>query len=415
MIIIYYIIIFLSSLLLADLGVILLFNVGTSFYFIDLFFIFFLLCFICLCIGQKFKNINTGFGLLIGSLLFSIFYGISKYGFRAIGEGRYIYWIFFFSVPVYFHLSGRLKTFRDFDKFFKITYLIVVASIILLLMIEILNGGRFFLAAENQEFSQLEDARGIRYLGSEETFHLGVAVVFLLIGQMMTKKKNILLMLSILVLTAIIIFTKNRTALISLFLSFLFVFISEGKGKLVLRLLFSFVALFFLFFLFFPTLANAVIAPLTSIFNISEDETGNWRLLVQAVAIEQGLKTPILGQGFGGYFEYYIEVLDQTFEFPPHSIYVYLFQKSGFVGLTIYIVALISLIRESSGLKQITKSNFAMERYRIFFKVLFVAQIPYGFAYNFTTFFGLYIGMFIVLKYLIRKNLSKESICYEPS
>jgi O-antigen ligase len=365
--------------------------------------------------GKKFENINTGFRLLIGSLLFSIFYGITKYGFRAIGEGRYIYWIFFFSVPVYFYLSGRLKTFRDFDKFFKITYLVAVASILFLLVIEILNGGRFFLTAENQEFAQLEDARGIRYLGSEETFHLGVAVVFLLIGQLMTKKKNKLLMFSILILTGIIIFTKNRTALISLFLSFLFVFISEGKAKLVLRLLFSFVALFFLFFLFFPSLANGVIAPLTSIFNISEDETGNWRLLVQAVAIEQGLKTPILGQGFGGYFEYYIEILNQTFEFPPHSIYVYLFQKSGFVGLIIYIAALISLIKESSRLKKITKSNVTLERYRIFFKVLFVAQIPYGFAYNFTTYFGLYVGMFIVLKYLIRKKLSEKVASYEPA
>ena len=85
-----------------------------------------------------------------------------------------------------------------------------------------------------------------------------------------------------------------------------------------------------------------------------------------------------------------------------------MFQKTGITGLLLYAGTLISLIKESSALKKLTIGNETAEKYRILLKVLFVAQIPYGFAYNFTLFFGLYIGMFVVLKYLVKKNSDKR-------
>ncbi|HEU4470469.1 MAG TPA: O-antigen ligase family protein [Flavisolibacter sp.] len=402
---IYVIVLFFSSLLLADIGAFQLFTVGTAVYFIDFLFFFFLLCFgiVGIKTGMKFYGLNRSFVIFLGVLLFSILYGSLRYGFSAIGEGRYIYWIFFLAVPLYFYLAGFIRNLRDFDKIFKISYILIITNVLILLAVEIAYGGRFFLAPENREFARLEDERGLRYLGSEESFHLGVGVIFLLIDQYINKRKRLWKTIAILVLTGLILFTKNRTAIIGLFLSFVVVFALEGKAKLILKILAGGAISLGLAFLLFPSATQSVLEPIQKAFNITQDETGSWRLLVQAVAIRQSLETPILGQGFGGYFEYYVEELGGVVNYPPHSIYIYLFQKSGLVGLLSYLIGLGALIRESTRLKKFTADSATAEKYRLLFKVLLIAQIPYGFAYNFSTYLGFYIGMLIVLKNLVNK------------
>jgi len=230
------------------------------------------------------------------------------------------------------------------------------------------------------------------------------------ICQVFLRKKNRFVFLLIILLTAIIIFTKNRTAFLSLVLSLMIVFITEGNMKLFLKIGFTFILAGWLSFLIFPDLTKSALLPFVSAFDVTNDETGNWRLMIQAVAIKQGLQTPLLGQGFGGYFEYFVEEINQTIEYPPHSIYVYLFQKTGIIGVLLYIGTVFSLIRESSVIKRLTIGNDTAEKYRILFKVLFVVQIPYGFAYNFTLFFGLYIGMFVVLKYLVKRTSDEREL-----
>lgn len=410
----YFLIIFLSSFILADIGVMSIINIGMSMYFVDLLFLYFLFCFIYVAVTSKFHFQDTSkwFICLIATLLFSIFYGATKYGFSAFGEGRYIYWIFFFVVPLYFYKEKILHSLKSLDKFVKITYLLITITVLLLLTLELINGGRIFFTNVNQQFANLEDGRGVRYLGSEETFNLGVVVMFLIIHQFVNKKRDLLQLLLIVLLTAVIFFTKNRTALISLFLSLTFVLITEGKAKLVLRLAFLLCVLLGISHLLFPAFTASVVSPLTSVLNISEDETGNWRLLIQAVAIEQSMQTPVLGQGFGGYYSYYVESMGLTIEYPPHSIYILLFQKGGALALCAYVFAIFSLIRQSSMLKRYTAHNCVAEQYRLLFKVIFVAQIPYGFAYNFSLYFGLYVGLFVVLRNIVNERISKQTLVY---
>jgi O-antigen ligase len=175
-------------------------------------------------------------------------------------------------------------------------------------------------------------------------------------------------------------------------------FILEGRGKIIFRLALGTLLLLGLSFLLFPSFTESVIAPIQGAFNITEDETGSWRLLVQAVAIEQGMETPVFGQGFGGYFEYYIEAIGEVMNYPPHSMYVYLFQKTGLIGLLAYIVALFALIRECSVLRKHTVRNQTSEKYRMLLKVVLVSEIFYGFAYNISLYAGFFIGMLVILK-----------------
>ncbi|HEX5667957.1 MAG TPA: O-antigen ligase family protein [Chitinophagaceae bacterium] len=404
---IYYIILFFSSLLLADIGVIPILQVGnTSAYIIDLVFAFFFWCLAVISLRTKlqFPDISKWYLGLIAILFLSIGYGITKFGFSALGEGRYIYWLLFFAVPVYFYYSGQVSSFRDFEKMFKLSWLLVTVTVLVLLGAELLYGGRFFMAAANQENLKLEDDRGIRYLGSEETFHLGTAVIFMIFMQYGQKRKGPLIPVLILLLTAIILFTKNRAAFLSLAIALVIVLIQQGKFKQMLKLASLGTGLLMLTFMLFPAIVQPVITPIQSAFDITADETGSWRLMIQAIAIEQGLQSPLFGQGFGGYFEYYIEALNETVNYPPHSIYIHLFQKTGLIGVIAYIAAIVSLIRQNSLLKNYSGLIDSAEPYRLCLRVILIAQVFYGFAYNFSVYLGLYIGLQTVLLKILKNK-----------
>ncbi|HLO80515.1 MAG TPA: O-antigen ligase family protein [Chitinophagaceae bacterium] len=405
--VIYYIILFFSSLLLADITVIPIVQVGnTSAYIIDLVFAFFFWCLAAISLRTKlqFPDISKWWLGFIAVLFLSIGYGITKFGFSALGEGRYFYWLLFFSVPVYFYYSGQIRGFRDFEKMFSLSWLLVTVNVLVLLVIELMYGGRFFIAAANQENLKLEDDRGIRYLGSEETFHLGAAVILLIFLQNREKKKTLWRPMLILLLTAIILFTKNRAAFLSLAIALVIVFIQQGKFKQILKLSALGAGLLMLTFILFPALVQPVITPIQSAFDITADETGSWRLMIQAIAIEQGLQSPVFGQGFGGYFEYYIEALNETINYPPHSIYIHLFQKTGLIGVMAYVAAIFSLIRQNSLLKNYSGLIDAAEPYRLCLRVVLIAQVFYGFAYNFSVYLGLYIGLQIVLLKILKNK-----------
>lgn len=404
---IYYIILFFSSLLLADISVIPIVQVGaTSAYVIDLIFAFFFWCLAVISLRSKFQfpDISKWWLVLIAVLFLSIGYGITKFGFSALGEGRYIYWLLFFAVPVYFKYCGQVSSFRDFEKMFLLSWLLVTINVLVLFVVELIYGGRFFLASANQENLKLEDDRGIRYLGSEETFHLGAAVILLIFMQYREKKKNPLIPLLILLLTAIILFTKNRAAFLSLAIALLIVFLQQGKFKQILKWSALGSGLLILAFFLFPALVQPVITPIQSAFDITADETGSWRLMIQAIAIEQGLQSPVFGQGFGGYFEYYIEALNDTITYPPHSIYIHLFQKTGLIGVMAYVAAIYSLIRQNSSLKNYSGLVDSAETYRLCLRVLLIAQVFYGFAYNFSVYLGLYVGLQTLLLKILKNK-----------
>ncbi len=411
MIVLYYIVVFLSSLIYADISQLVILNVGPSIYLCDVAFGYFFLCLLITIYYKRLDGVSIWFKIFMGVIGFGVLYGARQYGFAAFGEGRYFYWIFFFSVPMYLYASGYLNSLERLDKFFKTTYTLVIINVCVLLLVEVLHGGRVFLAAANQEFAGFEDTRGVRYLGSEETFHMGVAVVFLIIQQLTTKTKNVINLALIVILVLLMLFTKNRTAMLSLVAAFFASFFTEGKVALLLKILLVMAVLFLALLWLSPSFFQSVISPMTSVINIKEDDTGNWRLLLQAAAIRQGLQTPILGEGFGGYFNYYIEEMNQTITYPPHSIYVHLFQKTGLLGLLSYILAIFAVIREAIKLKPITQHNVIAEKYRLLFKVLLIAQIPYGFAYGFSAYTGLYIGLLYVLKNIMQNSvkLSDES------
>jgi O-antigen ligase len=392
----------------ADLNVMILMHLGPlNIYYFDIVFALIIICIPVVLRKHKVEG-DKPYLIFLSWMLFAIIYGLGSYGYRAIGESRYIWVIYAFFIPLYFFIAGKINTLEKFERIFKTTLLLACISALILFVIEIINGGRFFIAIANEGISKLEDFRGIRYLGSEETFALSTYVILVLSKIIANKQSNVKEFIIILAITMIVLFTKNRAAPVSICIALFIVLLFEGRFKYIIRgtaiIMLGVALLIFII----PGISDNLLKAFSGVGDIEDDPTGYWRYVVQSSAILQGMETPIFGQGFGGYFQFYVPELNKIIEYPPHNMFIYIFLKSGVIGVILCLVMLFSIIRASLKMKKKIKLNPELEKYRLFFSVIFIAQIPYMMAYSFTLFFGLFVGFFHVFRMLIKKEANQE-------
>lgn len=410
MINIYFILIFVLSLFLTDLSVMIVAKISIyNIYGTDIVVVLIIIIAIRIIINKPIIKILVGqkFLLLFISMFFiSLVIGLIKFGGRSLGEGRYIYIFFAFIIPLYFYSKGSLSSLKDFEKIFTTTIIIAGGAGLFVFGIELFYGGRFFLASANQNILQMSDFRGIRYLGSEETYNLTVLWLFIFLTVIYEKRNKVLNVVYLILLLTIIIFTKNRAAPISLFIAFIIVhFIFENRIKMIMFFLVLFVVGMLTLRLILPNYFDNILYSFLSAINFQEDSTGSWRYFVQYSAITQGFEKPIIGEGYGGYFAFYVPEFYKIVDLPPHNIFIFLFLKSGFLGVISSLLLLISLSYQAISFKKITNGESKLEKYRIIFLMVFISQFFYGMAYGFSMYLGLFVGFFLVYKTIINKEL----------
>lgn len=387
---------------MSDLNAFPLFKIGgQNLYGTDVFFGIALIVMFWLVVVRRFllrKSLLT-LNLLLASVLFAILYGILKFGMSSVGEGRMIYSFFYLGIPFFLNEVYHF----DSEKLIRVinnTIIVSGLAAFLMLMIEVMNGGRFFLYSANIDaLSGFEDFRGIRYLDADANFSLNLFAFYFLCIALFKEKKIDLLYLSIfLTLLIIIILIKNRSALASLMLAFALYFILQASLKKLLRVAMILALLIYTLIHILPSsVVNQLAISYQGIFNITEDETGSWRLLVQLVAFDQALQTPWLGQGFGGYYNFYIPELDLSFDYPPHNIFVLLFLKGGIFCVLLSFIALIYLTRKFYRLSIIQNLDKRVKVLFVFFTILCLSQFFYGMVYAFFQFFFLLAGFMLLL------------------
>jgi O-antigen ligase len=142
-------------------------------------------------------------------------------------------------------------------------------------------------------------------------------------------------------------------------------------------------------------LNNATMA-IQSGLNPTEDETGIWRLALDQAALEQGMETPLVGQGFGGYFYFVVPGMDPI-EAPPHNQFVYLFLKTGIVGALLCFLILASFCINTlrSVRSSLTEEAVTIQSWLL---VIAVSQSVYGLVYGFVPLFGFFVGCGTILQ-----------------
>ena len=124
--------------------------------------------------------------------------------------------------------------------------------------------------------------------------------------------------------------------------------------KAILLGLFAMGAFFGLVCIMDPILNHSLVPALergfSGIINPSEDPTGYWRLYSYKWEINKVLSNPfwiIMGQGWGGYYEWYFGLTDDVIRTAPHDQYIQIWSKMGLVGLVLYGGILVSFYRQT--------------------------------------------------------------------
>lgn len=410
---IYFFIIVISSILLADISVVKLFTLGgMNIHILDIIYTVFILAFLRFIFKKEYSTLNDSGGLFLlflFSILFFIGVGFVHFGYRAFGEGRYFLWLFGFFLPfLLFPLTNKIEI-EQILKVVEITiYLSAILGVILFIA-EVIYGGRIFLSQPNKELIKLSDFRGVRYLGSEETYNIVVLLLFLTIKILVTKKVKIFNVLLIVMLTAIVAITKNRAAPVALIVAFLIYLLLKGNIKQIIFLITLCLMSLWILSLIVPQIVESILFAFEGVLNIREDTTGSWRYFVQLSAIEQGLERPYFGIGFGGHFQYYApELGGKIIELPPHNAFVHLFSKTGIFPVLLALLSIIKFSVESFKLSNKTRGD---ENLSVFYVLVFViafSQIFYGLAYGFSIYFGLIMGFFTNISCRMAINQNKK-------
>jgi O-antigen ligase len=212
------------------------------------------------------------------------------------------------------------------------------------------------------------------------------------------------------VIIVIVIFTRNRAAPVALFASFAIVLMFNNKFKLFMRLMFILIISIFLLSQVFPNYNDMLTLAFRGLFDVRGDETGNWRFLVQWSALTQALATPILGQGFGGYFQFYVPEYHAVIELPPHNIFIYLFSKSGIIGLLLGILLLISIITILIKSRDYWSRDSDHFHFYLLFQIIFISQFIYGMAYEFSFYFTLFAGFSLLINNELIKKFPRTIV-----
>ena len=124
------------------------------------------------------------------------------------------------------------------------------------------------------------------------------------------------------------------------------------------------------------------------------DATTSWRLSVWRSAIEQGRQHPVLGEGFGSYFDFQLAGgRDVTVQ--PHNFYVETFLKLGLVGLAAYVGLAAAVLATLIGARRRARRSGdpRLEPVVVMGLVAACASLAYSLVYSFEVYSMLFVGL----------------------
>lgn len=273
--------------------------------------------------------------------ILAIFHGLPLYGFSAIGEAR----AYIFPILYYFALIFTLKSSKDILWFLKVIWVLIIV----MLPIRLID---FYLLGGLQRLNALTPDRRnpVRFTGAVEALLFAFIAISGLIsyfwGPVSTKKKVFLLYFSIFASAGVVVITQTRSVwiagliglgVVALFAGYRLV----GKNKLSVRILHFLAVIIVLIGLITPfvldefqSIAKTMERLTVFISNPEADRTGSWRLFGWQQEIKSGLRSPIIGNGLGGYGMWFDG--RDWLRVTVHNDYIMFFSKFGLIGLGLF-------------------------------------------------------------------------------
>jgi O-antigen ligase len=330
----------------------------------------------------KLKSIRFFLVFFLWGLL-SIVRGYPRYGFSAIGESRWYVLIilYYFFILFSFHHKNDVPWFLKWMSFF-ITVMIIERFAL------------FFFFNDNVARAGY---LAFRFINAPEALLVAYLFIFLFLFLLNRNKISNLLFYSIsFILLSIIIVIQHRSVWLST-AGGLFAIYILSKKKLS-NVLISINLTFFLLFTFAPFISQFVGANLyealkkSAIFLQSpeEDPTASWRLTAWRQELKKTKKSPFIGEGLGGYSEWFDGQHWQRVM--VHNGYIMAFSKFGIIGVFLLFSGLFFWYKEMN--QYVNNEN---EPYYNFIgmalQVAVFMHLIYTIFYDFTLFFWILLGI----------------------
>jgi O-antigen ligase len=330
------------------------------------------------------------FLLLAVWLVVCLALGGTRYGPSAIGEFRYVLPMFWFFVPPAVEMLRNTSPRVEYATVPRSVITLSCLAALLMLIIELAHGGRYFFAAANRDrLTGFADFRGTRYLDSYQTFSIMLASAASMLSAWRYRSLGfVTLSLGLLVAA---FWTQNRTAVLAIVLAFVALALLQRRFALVGGLVAGGGIAIGIFALAAPETFARIQGSYLSALSPVADDSGTWRFLIQYSAFEQGMQTPVLGQGYGGYFRFELPGRADVLA-PPHNQFLVFFLKGGIVAVALSLNMLLQFVR--AFMRSRTQSGLNdPERLQVdILLVLVLSQFAYGVAYDFVVFLGLLLG-----------------------
>jgi hypothetical protein len=349
------------------------------------------------------------YSVFLGWLLLEAVIGSTRYGGAAFGEFRYVLPLFWFFVPP--AIEELRRTPPDVEYATVPMNIVSVAAFagIVMLAIEAIHGGRYYFTSANQAKANFADFRGARYLDSYQTFNIAFASAVALLAGVRMRRPGLLPLAF--VLLGLAAWTQNRTALIAVVAGLIGLAVLQRRFGLLATVAAGGGIALLLVAMLAPSLLEHLAASYSAALSPTADDSGSWRLYIQLQAVLQGLQTPVMGQGYGGYFRFEIPGREDVLA-PPHNQFVVLFLKGGTVAVFLSLGALTAyagaLWKRRADVRWSPRERLVNECLLLFV----VTQFAYGLAYDFVLTFGLMAGCAEVL---LQRAARRDSPSSDPA
>jgi len=295
--------------------------------------------------------------------LFGILRGIPQYGYRAIGEAR---WYVIMPLLCYYFVLLNFNHKQQIREIMKVGLGLLIFTLIVRLVAFYILGGR---QSEWWPFDPEDPRSKFRFIGATTNLLVAWALILLLLFYMLGELKKYHFMVYIVfgVLLAAIIIPQTRSVWISTATGILILVVFVGfrfiRRGLPLQGIFL-TSAFFLIVLLFPLIAgfiggelvNTIFQSASFVQNPTSDPTGSWRLLGWQQELERAMQKPFLGQGLGGYSEWFDGQKWQ--QVAVHNGYIMHFSKFGILGLVLLFIALVSWYKEITKYVRLEKERY---------------------------------------------------------
>lgn len=311
--------------------------------------------------------------------------GIANFGHPALGESR------LYVLPIFFYFALVQSTTHP-------TQLIPIARRLLFACsITIVANAAIYVIE-----GKFDEAEGrFRFLNAPEALATGFITIFFGLRALnerlpRTRFRHLAVFV---VLVFLLLVAQVRSAWVAVALTLL-VFGGKQLGlKNLARLACTLGCCFVLYYLLVPDdlqeqLAQGVAKSLAFVYGHSRDDTGAWRVLGWEQELEVFYRSPLLGQGLGGYSEWYDGRTWQRVA--VHNGFIMILSKFGIAGLVVLLLDLALWYRSTRKAVVTTSEPFHRASIR-YCQACVLAHLVFVLFYDITPFFWLILGAGTVL------------------